>query len=307
MAQLNYKHLRYFWAVARAGSLTLAAERLSVSASSLSVQLRQLETALGHDLFDRSNRRLVLTEAGGIALDFANTIFAAGDELVRTLEGGAHLERQRLRVGAVATLSRNFQMQLLRPLIGRDDVELIVRTGSLQELLSLLDAHALDVVLSNLAVPREASSAVRSHRLAEQTVSLVQREVEARRRGRAFVFPDDLDGLPVLLPGWQNNVRAGFDLIVEQTGVRPVIVAEVDDMPMLRLLARDGAGAALVPPVVVMDELAQGVLQELCHIDALRESFYAITLSRRFPNPLLGPLFETFDVSGRHRPPGPGG
>jgi LysR family transcriptional activator of nhaA len=296
LAQLNYKHLRYFWAIARAGSLTLAAERLSVSPSALSVQLRQLEASIGHELFDRSNRRLELTEAGRIALDFANTIFTAGDELMRTLDGGAAHDRQRLRVGAVATLSRNFQIQLLRPLLSGDDIELKLYTGSLRELLSLLDSHALDVVLSNLAVPREASSATRSLLLAEQEISLVRRTGEIRGDGE-FRFPEDLDGLPVLLPSWQNNVRAGFDLIVEQAGVHPRIVAEVDDMPMLRLLAREGAGAALVPPVVVLDELAQGSLCELCKVPALRESFYAITLARRFPNPALGRLLKGFDES----------
>lgn len=302
MAQLNYKHLRYFWAVARAGSLTQAAERMNVSPSSLSVQLRQLEATLGHDLFDRANRRLELTEAGRIALDFANTIFEAGDELMRTLEGRTGTDRHRLRIGAVATLSRNFQIQLLRPLLRQEDVELVLRTGSLRELLSLLDSHSLDVVLSNLPVPREAGSASRSHLLAEQTVSLVQRSVDVRRRNRPFRFPDDLDGMPVVLPSWQNNVRAGFDLIIEQAGVRPRIVAEVDDMPMLRLLAREGAGAALVPPVVVLDELAQETLLELCDVPMLRESFYAITLSRRFPNPLLGKLLENFEVDSVQNP-----
>jgi LysR family transcriptional activator of nhaA len=303
VAQLNYKHLRYFWAVARAGSLTQAAERLAVSPSALSVQLRQLEAVLGHDLFDRANRRLQLTEAGRIALDFANTIFEAGDELMRTFEGRGASDRQRLRVGAVATLSRNFQMRLLRPLLRRDDVELIVRTGSLRELLSLLDSHALDVVLSNLAVPREAASATRAQLLAEQTVSLVRRSEDVTDSGVSFRFPADLDGLPIVLPTWQNNVRAGFDLIAEQAGVRPRIVAEVDDMPMLRLLAREGAGAALVPPVVVLDELEAGSLRELCHVPSLRESFYAITLSRRFPNPLLGVVLEAFDA---HDVDGPG-
>lgn len=287
MAQLNYKHLRYFWAIAHAGSLARAAQQLNVSHSALSTQVRQLEASIGHELFDRSKRRLELTEAGRIALEFADSIFKAGDELMRTLEG-AQEARQRLRVGAVATLSRNFQLQLLAPLLREPDVELILRTGSLRELLSLLEGHALDVVLSNLPVPREAHSPMGSRLLAEQEVSLVAQ----RRRGDGFRFPEDLDGEPLILPSWQNNVRAGFDLLVEQAGVRPVVVAEVDDMPMMRLLAREGAGIALVPPVVVYDELRSGVLHELCRVTSLKESFYAITRERRFPNPLVGKLLR---------------
>ncbi len=295
MAQLNFKHLRYFWAIAHAGSLTRAAEQLNVSQSALSTQLRQLEERLGHELFDRSNRRLTLTEAGRVALEFADTIFKAGDELLRTLDGTARSERQRLRVGAVATLSRNFQIQLLAPVLRDSTIELTLRTGSLRELLSLLDTHALDVVLSNLAVPRDASSQTRSHLIAEQEVSLVAR----RRSGAgAFRFPEDLDGARVVLPSWQNNVRAGFDLLTEQAGVHPQVVAEVDDMPMLRLLAREGVGIALVPPVVVHDELAQGVLHELCKVPGLKESFFAITLGRRFPNPAVGRLLDPKAATG---------
>ncbi|MEO0423069.1 MAG: LysR family transcriptional regulator [Pseudomonadota bacterium] len=286
MAQLNYKHLRYFWAIAHAGSLAAAAERLSVSQSALSTQLRQLEVRLGHALFDRRHRRLELTEAGRIALEFADSIFKAGDELLRTLEGSHLDERQQLRVGAVATLSRNFQIQLLAPVLRDASVDLTLRTGSLRELLASLDSHNLDVVLSNLPVPREAHSLTRSQRIAEQGVSLVS----SQPAPDGFRFPDDLDGTRVLLPSWQNNVRAGFDLLLEQAGVHVDVVAEVDDMPMLRLLAREGLGIALVPPVVVFDELAQGVLHELCQVPGLNESFYAITRGRRFPNPLVDQL-----------------
>jgi LysR family transcriptional activator of nhaA len=95
-----------------------------------------------------------------------------------------------------------------------------------------------------------------------------------------------------VLPSWQNDVRAGFDLLMEQAGVRPRVVAEVDDMPMMRLLAREGVGIALVAPVVVFDELRQGVLHELCRVPSLKESFYAITRGRRFPNPLVGRLLR---------------
>ncbi|MFN8998121.1 MAG: LysR family transcriptional regulator, partial [Betaproteobacteria bacterium] len=144
MAALNYHHLRYFWAIAHERSLTRAAQRLHVSQSALSVQLRQIEERLGHALFERGNRRLTLTEAGRIALDYADTIFRTGDELVSTLKGTAASGRAVLRVGAVATLSSNFQLEWLRPLLSREDVEVVLRSGSLRELLSQLSAHTLD-------------------------------------------------------------------------------------------------------------------------------------------------------------------
>jgi LysR family transcriptional activator of nhaA len=284
MTQLNYHHLRYFWAIAHERNLTRAAKRLHVSQSALSVQLRALEERLGHPLFERANRSLVLTEAGRLTLDYADTIFRAGDELLSTLRGQRKAAREVLRVGSVATLSRNFQLELLRPLLGRAEVELVVRSGTLRELLAQLRAHNVDLVLSNLLAPRDAETGWHSHLVAEQPVSLVGRRVRDAKRLR---FPDDLAGVPVVLPSLQSNVRVAFDLLTEQAGIRPQILAEVDDMAMLRLFARESPGLTLVPPVVVQDELAAKVLVERCRVPQIRESFYAITPSRRFPNPLL--------------------
>ena len=118
MRQLNYNHLRYFWVVANTGSLTRAAEQLHLSQSALSVQVQKLEQQIGHALFERVGKRLQITEAGRIALDYANTVFAAGTEMLSTLQGHTGDRRRMLKVGALTTLSRNFQLEFLRPLRG---------------------------------------------------------------------------------------------------------------------------------------------------------------------------------------------
>ena len=287
MTNLNYQHLRYFWAIAHAGSLTRAAERLHLSQSAVSVQLGKLERQLGHPLFERVGRRLDLTEAGRIALDYADTVFQAGDELVSTLRGRPKTSRQVLKVGALTTLSRNFQLEFIHPLVGRDDVDLIVRSGTLRDLLTGLDAHALDVVLANSAPRQDAGMSLRSHLLKEQPVSLVGRATPEAPR---FRFPEDLAAVPVLLPSLDSEIRVAFDRALGLAGIRPTILAEVDDMAMLRLLARESDGVTLVPPIVVRDELASGLLVERCRIPEITESFYAIVQERRFPNPLLAGL-----------------
>ena len=292
MRNLNYNHLRYFWAVAHEGSLTRAAERISLSQSALSVQIQKLERQVGHPLFERVGKKLVLTEAGRIALDYADTVFKAGEELMSTLQGRPAASRQVLRVGALTTLSRNFQLEFLRPLVGRSDVELIVRSGTMRELLAQIEAHELDVVLANSAAGRDARSPLRSHLLNEQPVSLVGRP---RPAGRLFRFPDDLRTEPVLLPSLDSDIRVAFDRVLELAGIRPIILAEVDDMAMLRLLAREREGVTLVPPVVVRDELETGVLVEHCRIPEVTESFYAIVQQRRFPNQLLAELLKDAD------------
>lgn len=287
---LNFHHLRYFRAIATEGTLTGAARRLGVSQSSLSVQLRQLEEDLGHPLFRRERKALVLTEAGHIALDYAETIFKTGDELVGVLSNQAIDRRKVLRIGAVATMSRNFQMRCLRSFVGRDDVELVLRSGGLRDLIAQLRAHTLDIVLSNLPVQRDAETDWHSHLLAEEPVALIGKK--SRGRKKTFRYPEDLVKTPLLLPTLDSALRVAFDLEMDRLGILPVIAAEVDDMAMLRLLAREGAGLALVPPVVVVGELERGLLTEYHRFSDIRESFYAISPSRQFPNPLVSEVLE---------------
>lgn len=287
MPFLNYHHLRYFRVIAQELSLTRAAAKLNLSAPALSIQLKQLEESLGHVLFERGRGGLTLTEAGQLALDYADTIGRAGEELMDVMQhrprGGRHV----LRVGAVATLSRNFQLEFLRPALHRAEVEVVIRSGGLRELLVALHAHEVDLVLSNQAARRDAERPWHSHLLAEQPVSLVGVPAWKKKKLR---FPEDFRDVPVILPSMESNTRAGFDRLMAAAGARPRVMAEVDDMAMLRLLAREGEGLALVPPVVVRDEIESGVLVETHRIPQISETFYAITPSRRFPNPLVGEL-----------------
>jgi LysR family transcriptional activator of nhaA len=288
--QINFHHLRYFHAIAKAGSLTRAAKSLNLSQSALSVQLKRLEDSLGMPLFDREHKSLALTEAGRLALEHADSIFRLGDELWDTLQHRTSGRRKLLRVGAVSTLSRNFQLQLLQEVLEMNDVELILRSGSLRELLGQLQTHTIDVVLSNQAVKRDRENQLFSHLLAEQPVCLVSAPVKKRK---AFRFPEDLDSMPLLLPGPETAIRSSFDVIMDRYGVRPIIAAEVDDMAMLRLLARDTGHLTLVPAVVVRDELESRVLVERYRFDNLRETFYAVTPHRCFPNPLVKSLVSS--------------
>lgn len=284
MADLNYKHLRYFREVAVEGNLTRAASRLNVSQSALSVQIQKLEQSLGQELFERRGKQLLLTEAGRIALDHANEIFATGDSLFGILAERGETARRVLRVGALSTLSRNFQIQFLRPLVGRPDVEIVVRSGGLGELLQALEAHRIDVLLSNTAPPRDSATPWVAHRLAEQTVSLIGHPSR-------IAEDDDLRSLlareQLVLPTVESSIRSGFDALADRLGIRPKIAAEVDDMAMLRLMTRENIGLSVVPPIVVRDELAGGLLREAARLPDLTEQFFALTLSRRFPNPLV--------------------
>jgi len=273
--------------VAHEGNLTRAAESLHVSQSAVSVQIQKLESALGQRLFERRGRQLVLTPAGRIALDHADTIFSLGDQLATALRTASRTPRQPLRVGALATLSRNFQLAFLAPILDRPDVAITLRSGAFRPLLRMLEAHRLDVLLTNLVPPRDDETAWTPHRIAEQPVALVGHPDRARPRTpwKALLARE-----PLVVPTPETSIRAAFDALTYRLGIVPHIAAEVDDMAMLRLLVRQDVGLAVIPTIVARDELQAGTLRKIADLPGLTETFYAVTLPRTFPNPLLATL-----------------
>ncbi len=286
MKSLNFHHLRYFLAVAREGNLSRAARNLSVSQSALSTQIQTLETRLGHPLFERVGRRLVLTEAGLIARDHAQAIFDMGEELLTTLRVGSG-RRQVLRVGALATLSRNFQIEFLRPCLGRPHLEVVLTSGSLVELTGMLRRLDLDVVLCNAAPGTGYGDGLVAHRLARQPISLFGSPTLA---GVATTPAEALRAHGVLLPTGASNIRTEFDALCARLNIVPSVVAEVDDMAMLRLMAREGIGLAPLPAIVVRDELDAGSLHEVVRLPGIEETFYALTFERQFQSPVAEEL-----------------
>ncbi|APE43067.1 LysR family transcriptional regulator [Sulfitobacter alexandrii] len=278
--RLNYHHLRYFYEVALEGNLTRAAERLNLSQSALSTQIRTLEDRLGHALFDRGGRSMTLTEAGRIALDHAERIFDVGDDLVGTLIG-AGATGAPLRVGALSTLSRNFQLRFLQPALS-EGAELVLSSGGSGTLLRALEDLALDVVLLTDPPPRDSFPDLVAHRIAEQPVGLHG----TAARVAHDTLADLLSTEPVIVPT-ESSIRTGFDSLVSRLGVTPRIAATVDDMAMVRLLARNDVGLAITPAVVLADELAQGMLFSAPFPLDIVESFYAVTAPRSFPHPLI--------------------
>ncbi|MEJ6399526.1 LysR family transcriptional regulator [Yoonia sp. 208BN28-4] len=284
MDRLNYHHLRYFREVATTGHLGQTAARLNVAQSALSLQIRQLEDRLGFALFDRVGRKLILTEAGRIALDHADRIFSAGDELLATLAQSGD-SKPPLRIGALSTLSRNFQMQFLAPMAGFPDYPVTLRSGNTATLLNDLETLALDVVLTTEIPAGETRFAVQ--RIAEQPVLIHGRADDLAHPDLASL----LANAPLILPT-ESTIRTGCENLFARLNVTPRIVANVDDMAMVRLLARDGFGLAIAPTVVVADEIASGLLTTAPFDLGIAEPFFAVTLPRRFPHPVLGDLLD---------------
>lgn len=295
MLNLNFNHLRYFHAIALEGNLTRAAAYLNISQSAISIQLRKLEESLGFPLFARDHKSLELTEEGRIVLEYAKVIFQTGDEMQAVLSNRSGKYREVLRVGAVATLSRNFQLGFLKKALMLDTLEVVIQSASLRELVDALKSHSIDLILSNSPIKRARDTHLHSHLIAKQPISLLAPKGFWKKK-RAFKFPDDLANTPMILPSLESNIRASFDLILEGSGIHPLIASEADDMAMLRLIAREVNAVSLLPPVVVQDELKEGILIELCKIKEIEETFYAITASRKFRNTALEDLLKEQNI-----------
>ncbi|MFC6636497.1 LysR family transcriptional regulator [Sulfitobacter sp. JBTF-M27] len=286
MDTLNYHHLRYFREVAHDGNLTRTAERLNVSQSALSMQIKTLEERLGHPLFNRVDRKLVLTEVGRIALDHADRIFSTGAELIATLAQSGRSATP-LRIGALSTLSRNFQLRFLMPLLRDGGTDVALKSGSAEVLFESLSSLALDIVLTTEPPRGVYGRELTARRIDEQPVGLHGHPARLRHETLADLIRNE----PLIVPSG-SSIRSDFESLAEHLDVTPRIVAEVDDMAMVRLLARDDVGLALAPAVVLADEIAQGMLRTAPFDLQLVESFYAVVPRRSFPHTALAALLE---------------
>ena len=293
LKQLNFSHLFYFWRVAKLGHLTQAAQEIHISQSALSSQIKQLEQRIGGDLFDRQGRRLILTASGQMVFSYAENIFGLGQEMLGRLQGQAE-GLVRVRVGSVATMSRNYQENLLRPLFTDESVTLTLESGLLEGLLDRLLCHQLDLVLANEPVASDPARPLLCRFLGRQVISVVG--PASRWGGMTVRVPDDLDGIDIAVPGVRHAVRAQFEAVCIAADVKPRIRAQVDDMAMLRLIARDSGWLTVLPEVVVQDELLAGVLQVVGRSSGLQEHFYAITTPHRHRIDPLERLLESLPL-----------
>lgn len=288
---LNYHHLQHFWMIAKHRSMTRAAEVLNISQSTLSQQLAELEGSLGQPLFERRGRQLVLSAPGRMAMEYADTIFSTGHELVTRFRQSGNNRQKILRIGAVGPLSKNVQFDFIQPLLAESGTRVVVVAGALAEMTRQLEDHKLDLVLSNIPVRADQEQNVFNHLLGEVPVFLVGGKKLKVPHGR---FPLLLAQVPLFLPSLQSDVRAEFDLILSVAGIEPFVQAEVDDMALLRLLALSGEGLALVSKIVVERELQSREIKYMLRVPGLVEKYFALTVRKRFENAWLAEIVQVF-------------
>jgi len=285
MEWLNYHHLFYFWTVAREGSITRASGHLRLAQPTISGQIRALEEALGHKLFARSGRGLVLTEAGRLVYGFADEIFTLGREMIDALRGRAAGRPARFRVGVADVLPKAVAYQLIEPALKlAQPVQLVCREDGLPYLLADLALHRLDIVLSDSPVEPGAKVRAFSHLLGECGASFFGTPALASKHRRGF--PGSLDGAPFLLPGEKTSLRRSLEQWFATTGVQPRIVGEFDDFSLMRTFGERGAGI-FAAPSVVETEMRKVPFALIGRAESLRGRFYAVSMERKLRDPAV--------------------
>ena len=286
MAALNYRHLRYFWTVAKAGGVGRAAKQLHLTPQSISGQLRVLEDSLGQALFRRSGRSLELTDTGRLVLSYADEIFSLGGQLQEELHRGTTERIVPFRVGVGDMMSKSVAYQLLEPALRLPDpVRIVCREWRLTDLLAELAVERLELVIADQPMPTTLSVRAFNHLLGECGVTFFAE----RRLAQSLAggFPRFLNGAPLLLPGEDAAVRRRFTQWLDDRRIQPRIVGEFDDPALLSAFGHAGAGVFAVPSVLAKQLARDRNLIALGATDAIVEQFYAISVERRLTHPAV--------------------
>ena len=283
---MNLKHFYYFWKVAKYGGVNRASEAIHISPQTLSGQIKLLEGQLGTALFARQGRSLELTEAGKLALEYADEMFALGDELDQVLRHYPKGQPTEFRVGVSDALPKPLAYQLLRPAIDLPDpVRIICREWRVDRLLAELALHRLDLVISDSTVPPNVKVRAYSHKLGESGLSFLAHPDLAKQSDKDF--PLCLNQIPILLPGEDSSVRHKLTDWLDLQGLHVKVAGEFDDAALMSAFGRERVGAFPIPTVLVEEYLASGNLVLLGHVDQIFIEYFALSVQRRLTHPCV--------------------
>ncbi len=286
MSNLNYRHLHYFWVVAKEGGFARAAERLDMAVQTISAQVKALEQSVGHQLIKSSGRSLVLTEAGQAALARAEEIFRLGESLHEDVRQAASGPAIRLAVGLSDGISKLAAHALLAPLLDTPALRLVCHEGEVDQLLAELAMHQLDLVLAGQPAPHNPNLRLSSDRLLSAPVDWYG-PAALVRKSAIDRFPDCLAELPVLLPTGHSALRIALDRWFDQHGLRPRVVGEFEDSALMAVFAARGLGVFPVSRLGADDLALMRGLRRLGSSDDVREDIHAIRSRRGLHHPLV--------------------
>lgn len=291
MPSLNYKHLRYFWMVARCGAIARAGEQLNLTPQAISGQLREFEESLGVELLRRAGRGLELTEVGRRILSYAEEIFALGDELLEVARDQTARKSLRFTVGVADSVAKSVAHRLVEPALRLPEaLRLVCREGRLTALLADLAVHRLDLVIADRPMPANLNVRGYSHLLGESDLTVFGAPtLVATLPG---TFPDLLNGAPFLMPGDDVAIRPRLEQWLDARHLYPRVVGEFDDSALLKAFGQEGAGLFVAPTAIAAYVAAQYRVSPVGRIDSISEQLFAITTERRLSHPAIVAISE---------------
>lgn len=286
MSNLNYKHLHYFWMVAKAGSIARASEQLHLTPQTISAQLSVFEEVQGEILFKKSGRNLELTEAGRLVLSYAEEIFSLGQELEQVLHHRPTERTVQLRVGVSDAVAKAVAYRLLEPALALPQtLRINCREGKLDQLLGDLAMHKLDIVITDTPLPPTAKVRGFTHQLGECGISFFATKTLAQKYPANF--PACLDGAPLLLPGEDSALRSKLMYWLNTLQLHPRIAGEFDDSALMSAFGQAGAGFFAAPSAIADMVMRQYDVALIGQTDEIREEFYAISVQRKLTHPAV--------------------
>lgn len=284
----NYRHLYYFWVVAKEGSVTRAAERLGMAVQTVSTQVRELERSLGQTLLKPAGRGLVLSEAGTAAMHQADLIFQLGEQLPALVQEAVSTPRVRLGVGISDGLPKLVVRHLLEPVMSEPQLHLLCHDGEFDDLLGELALHRIDLVIADRPAPANPNLKLYTHDMGQSPLAWYA--TPALHAQAAASFPASLGKVPVLLPTGHTAVRARLDHWFDQQGIRPRIVGEFEDSALLKTFGASGMGVFPAASLAEEDLIERYHVLRLGACEGVNEHFFAITSQKKIQHRLLGRL-----------------
>ncbi len=289
---INYKHLHYFWEVAKTGSIARASEKLHLTPQPISGQLSLLEEHLGEALFSRVGRNLELTETGRLVLSYAEEIFSLGGELEEMLRNLPEGRPKIFKVGIVDAVPKSIAYRLLAPALQLPEaMRIICREGSVDSLLAELALHKVDLVIADGPIPSNINVRGFNHPLGDCGVTFFATAKLARNLKKNF--PQNLNGMPLLLPGEMTIVRSRLIEWLDSQHIYPRIVGEFDDSALMKAFGQTGTGVFIAPTPIAEEVKKQYGVVSIGETNEIREQFYAISVERKISHPAVAAITET--------------
>jgi LysR family transcriptional activator of nhaA len=291
---LNYHHLLYFKVIANEGGIAKAAEKLQLGQPTLSTQLKKLEERLGHPLFDRRNRRLILTEAGRVVLEYADEIFRLGDEMVEAVQDRLVSDRTHLQIGILDSLSKSVAARLTQAAqaIGPCTVTILEDKGD--ALTRELLAHRIDLMLSNYQPAIDDRQNIQARLVSEAPVGIYGAP-EFKKLSNDF--PQSLDKQPFVMPTRHSKIRHDIDHFLKSNHVEVEVTAETQDTALQKILGTNGVGLIPLSEPAAIDLVRAKSLTLISDIPGITEQIWLISANRRIENPIAAELMQSFQVT----------